>query len=235
VPSTHTSRTYEQELITLREKLALMGSLGESLIGQALDAYTRRDRALAERSSEMERRIDVLEKEVDELCLHILATRQPVASDLRFVTTALKVVTDLERIGDLGRNLCDRVIELCDVPNAPVPVDLEGLALETRSLLRSALDSLVERDSARATALLERDDLVDEDYARVLDTLLATMARDPSTVYRATRIQSIAKYLERIADHAMNVAERVVFLVNARDLRHMRSTPPAGPVRPTSG
>ena len=142
VPNTHTSRTYEQELITLREKLALMGSLGESLIGQALDAYTRRDRALAERSSEMERRIDVLEKEVDELCLHILATRQPVASDLRFVTTALKVVTDLERIGDLGRNLCDRVIELCDAPNAPVPVDLERLALETRSLLRTVIKPL---------------------------------------------------------------------------------------------
>lgn len=218
--STHTSKNYEQELGTLREKLLLMGSLVEDMIGKGATALSSRDTPLAQATMRMDRRINRLECEVDELAMRILATRQPVASDLRFITTALKIVTDLERIGDLCVNICERVIELNEEPPLPPVADLESLAGEAIAVVHEALDVLVARDVDRARALLTRDDGIDEHYGRIFKDVLELMARDPKSVYRATRVQSIAKYLERIADHAMNVAETVVFLVKGTDIRH---------------
>src|SRR6185369_10655470 len=157
------------------------------------------------------------------LAMRILATRQPVASDLRFITTALKIVTDLERVGDLCVNICERVVELNEEPPLAPLVDLASLADEAAALVHEALDVLVVRDVDRATALVARDAAIDEHYARIFKDLLELMAREPSAIYRATRVQSIAKYLERIADHATNVAETVVFLVQGTDIRHLRS------------
>jgi len=218
--STHTSKYYEQELQNLREKLLLMGSLVEEMISKGSLAMTTRDTALAQLTINTDRRINRLECEVDELAMRILATRQPVASDLRFITTALKIVTDLERIGDLCVNICERVIELNEEPPLPPVGDLASLAEEASAVVHEALDALVARDVARATELLRRDDGIDEHYARIFKDVLDLMARDPKSVFRATRVQSIAKYLERIADHAMNVAETVVFLVKGTDIRH---------------
>ncbi len=227
----HTSRVYESELRTLRERLLLMGSLVEEMVGKAMLSLSTRDTALARATMKMDRRINRLECEIDELCMRILATRQPVASDLRFVTTALKIVTDLERIGDLGVNICERVAELNgDAPLPPVG-DLGGLADEATGVVHEALDALVEQDVERATALLSRDDGIDAHYAHIFERLLELMTRDSTTIYRATRIQSIAKYLERIGDHAMNIAEKVVFLVKGKDIRHSKgrhdTSPPA--------
>lgn len=220
MPMAHTSKVYEHELRTLREKLLLMGSLVEEMIQKGSTALATRDTGLAKATIRLDRRINRLECEVDELCMRILATRQPVASDLRFVTTALKIVTDLERIGDLVVNVCERVQELNEeAPLAPVG-DVQSLADEAIAVVHEALDALVARDCERAKELLTRDDVIDEQYARIFQDVLAMMSRDPSTVYRATRIQSIAKYLERIADHAMNIAESVVFLVKGTDIRH---------------
>jgi phosphate transport system protein len=218
--STHTSRLYEQELANLREKLLLMGSLVEEMIAKGATALTTRDTALAQQTMRIDRRINRLECEVDELAMRILATRQPVASDLRFITTALKIVTDLERIGDLCVNICERVIELNEEPPLPPVGDLASLAEEASSVVHEALDALVARDVDRAKELLTRDDGIDEHYGRIFKDVLELMAKDPKSVYRATRVQSIAKYLERIADHAMNVAETVVFLVKGTDIRH---------------
>jgi phosphate transport system protein len=226
----HTSRVYEHELRTLRDRLLLMGSLVEEMISKAMLSLARRDTDMARATIKIDRRINRLECEIDDLCMRILATRQPVASDLRFVTTALKVVTDLERIGDLGVNICERVAELNEEPLLPVG-DLGGLADEATGVVHEALDALVERDVDRATALLKRDDDIDAQYAAIFSRLLELMSRDPSTIFRATRVQSIAKYLERIADHAMNVAEKVVFLVKGKDIRHQNrlfdTSPPA--------
>jgi phosphate transport system protein len=216
----HTSRIYEHELRTLRDRLLLMGSLVEEMVGKAMQSLASRDTALARTTIKMDRRINKLECEIDELCLRILATRQPVASDLRFVTIALKIVTDLERIGDLGVNICERVAELNEEPPLPPVGDLGGLAEEATGVVHEALDALVERDVDRATQLLSRDAGIDEHYGEIFTELLQLMTRDPSTVYRATRVQSIAKYLERIGDHAMNIAETVVFLVKGKDIRH---------------
>jgi phosphate transport system protein len=237
---THTSKIYEQELRVLREKLLLMGSLVEEMIGKGDAALRTRDTPLAQATMRLDRRINRLECEVDELAMRILAIRQPVASDLRFITTALKIVTDLERVGDLCVNICERVIELNEeaplqlAPRAPGedarpwgpegPVgDLTSLADEAIAVLHDALDVLVARDVDKATALLQRDAAIDEHYAQIFHHLLDLMASDPGSIYRATRVQSIAKYLERIADHAMNIAETVVFLVKGTDIRHARS------------
>ena len=167
--------------------------------------------------------------------MRILATRQPVASDLRFITTALKIVVDLERIGDLCVNICEKATVNEEPPLHPVG-DLTSLADEAISVVHDALDSLVAGDVERATGILRRDASIDEQYGRIFQDVLALMARDPAAIYRATRVQSIAKYLERIADHAMNIAENVVFLVKGTDIRHRHrdlddSLPPSQPPR----
>jgi phosphate transport system protein len=220
---THTSKVYDQELRQLRDKLLLMGSLAEEMIGKGETALRTRDSALAQATMKLDRRINRLECEVDELAMRILATRQPVASDLRFITTALKIVTDLERIGDLCVNICERVSELNEEPPLAPVGDLTSLADEAVALVHDALDALVARDVDKATALLARDKVIDEHYAEIFKGVLDLMARDPTSVYRATRVQSIAKYLERIADHATNIAETVVFQVKGTDIRHGRS------------
>jgi len=219
---THTSKIYDSELRLLREKLLLMGSLVEEMIGKGEAALRTRDTPLAQATMKLDRRINRLECEVDELAMRILATRQPVASDLRFITTALKIVTDLERIGDLCVNICERVSELNEEPPLAPVADLTSLADEAIALVHDALDALVARDVDKATALLARDAAIDAHYTRIFKGVLELMAREPASIYRATRVQSIAKYLERIADHATNIAETVVFLVKGTDIRHGR-------------
>jgi phosphate transport system protein len=216
----HTDREYENELSALREQVLLMGARVEEMIAQALRAFEARDARLAEEAMGADCQVDQLELEIDEACLQILARRQPVASDLRFITTALKVVTDLERIGDLGVNICERVIELGDAP----PLDLTGsisrMAEIAHSMLRDALDAFVARDVTNAEQVIRRDRRVDAYYARLFSELVSHMMKEPSVVERATRLQSIGRYIERLADHATNLAEMVVFMVRGRDVRH---------------
>lgn len=216
----HTSRVYESELRTLRDRLLLMGGMVEDMVTKSMRALRTRDSALARSTMHMDRRINELECEIDEHCMRILAMRQPVASDLRFVTTALKIVTDMERIGDLAANICERVAELNTQPASPWDVDLGELADQATLVVHEALEALVHRDVERAIELLGRDELIDAQYTRIFERLLALMVQDSTAIYRATRIQSIAKYLERIGDHATNIAETVVFLVKGKDIRH---------------
>jgi phosphate transport system protein len=216
----HTSRVYESELRTLRDRLLLMGGMVEDMVSQSMRALRTRDSVLARTTMKMDRRINHLECEIDEMCMRILATRQPVASDLRFVTTALKIVTDLERIGDLAANICERVAELNTQPVVPSDLDLSELADQATLVVHEALEALVHRDVERAIELLGRDEIIDTQYTRIFERLLALMAKDSSAIYLATRVQSIAKYLERIGDHATNIAENVVFLVKGKDIRH---------------
>ncbi len=197
-----------------------MGGMVEDMVTKAMRALATRDSALARSTMKMDRRINHLECEIDELSMRILAMRQPVASDLRFVTTALKIVTDLERIGDLAANICERVAELNTQPPGPTNLDLGELADQATLVVHEALEALVHRDVEHAIELLGRDELIDAQYTRIFERLLALMAQDSTAIYRATRIQSIAKYLERIGDHATNIAETVVFLVKGKDIRH---------------
>ena len=216
----HTDQEFEQELRHLREQLLLMGSHVEGIISASLRALVERDSELAQRTIEADRVVDRLEIEIDGLCLQILARRQPVASDLRFVTMVLKAVTDLERMGDLGVNISERVLELNNETPLKPYVDLPRMADETQIMLREALDAFVAKDADRARRVIARDQIIDDLYAQIFRELLTYMMEESKNVYRATRLQSIAKYLERIADHATNLAELVVFMVKGSDIRH---------------
>jgi phosphate transport system protein len=217
----HTDKEFEAELRRLREQILLMGAKVELMIASSIRALLERDSDLAHRMIEQDHEVNRLEVETDELCLRILARRQPVASDLRFITIALKLVTDLERIGDLGVNICERVLELNEEPPLKPYMDLTQMAEAARGMVREALDAFVASDVERAQQVLERDQVVDDYYAQIFRELLTYMMEDAKNIYRATRIQSIAKYLERIGDHATNLAEMVVFMVKGKDIRHL--------------
>jgi phosphate transport system protein len=222
-PREHTDKEYEQELRQLREQLLVMGSRVEALIGDSIKALVERDSELANRTMTTDKLVDRMEVELDGLCLQILARRQPVASDLRFITLVLKVVTDLERIADLGVNVCERVVELNLEPQLKPYVDIPRMGREVQAMLREALDAFVAKDAARARAIIGRDETVDALYAQVFRELLTFMMEDAHNVYRATRLQSVAKYLERMADHTTNLAEMVIFMIDGQDVRHQGS------------
>ena len=224
----HTDRAYETDLLRLRERILLLGAKVEAAIAAGIRAVVERDSGLARRTIEGDGGIDALEVETDDACLRILARRQPVASDLRFITMALKLVTDLERIGDLAVNICERAIELNEEPTLKPYVDLPRMAEAAQGMVREALDAFVVNDAARAKAVIERDETVDAYYAQIFRELLTYMMEDPRNIYRATRVQSIAKYLERVGDHACNLAEMVVFMVGGKDIRHGGRSPSAG-------
>jgi phosphate transport system protein len=216
----HSDQVYEAELRRVREHILLMGAKVEEMIASSMKALVERDSRLARELIQFDHEINRIEVETDELCLKILARRQPVASDLRFITIALKLVTDLERIGDCGVNICERVIELNDEPPLKPYAELATMAEIAQAMVREALDAFVESDAEGAEAVIEKDAVLDTYYADTFRVLLTYMMEDPRNIYRATRVQSIAKYLERIGDHATNLAEMVVFMVRGKDIRH---------------
>src|SRR5688572_2829832 len=172
VARTHTSREYEAELQKLRDRLLLMGAKVEEMIKGSMQALLERDSDLARKMIQADRRINQLEVAIDQMCLQIMARRQPVASDLRFITIAMKLVTDLERIGDLGVNMCERVIELNEEPPLKPYVDLPRMAEEAQGMLREALDAFVAGDPDRAQAVIARDKNVDAYYSQIFRELL---------------------------------------------------------------
>lgn len=218
-----TDREYDAELHKLHDQLLLMGAKVEEMIANSMRALVERDSDLARRMIEYDHQINRLEVEIDDLCLRILAKRQPVASDLRLITTALKLVTDLERIGDLGVNICERAVELNTEPTLKPYVDLPRMAETVQGMVRDALDAFVQADPERAREVVERDRVVNAYYGQVFRELLTYMMEDPRNISRAVRTQSIAKYLERIGDHATNLAEMVIFMVVGKDVRHLGS------------
>jgi phosphate transport system protein len=225
----HSSKTYETQLRRLHERLLDMSSIVEDMLTQGEIAFDTRDATLAETIKRSDRRVDKLECEIDELAMRLVALRQPVASDLRFITAAFKVVGDIQRMGKSYANICDRLVELCAMPPLDLSRSVNALHRDVRDAVHDAISVLASRDAERATTLLPRDDEIDEQYHRIFREAVALMAREPETVYRVTRIQMVAKNLERIADHAMNIAKSVVFIVTGADIRYADD---AGP--PTS-
>jgi len=218
--STHTSKEFDQELRTLRERLTAMGGRCEQQIALAMEALAERNDELARKVVDGDHAIDRDESEIDELALQILATRQPVASDLRFITMSLKFVTDLERIGDLASGIAKRALELNRLPPLQPGVDLTSMASLVDKNLKAALDSFVQRDADRATQVITADREIDKKNASLFAELLAHVATDPATVTRVLPLTSVCRYLERIGDHVKNLAEEVVYMVRAQDVRH---------------
>lgn len=220
VMTAHTSKDFEQELRTLRERLATMGEKAAQQITRAMTALLDRDDDLARDVIKRDAEIDKDENDVDELALQILATRQPVASDLRFITMSLKFVIDLERIGDLAAGIAKRALELNRLPPLDSRIDLNHMAALAHKNLHAALDAFVRRDAEMATTVITADAEIDRLNASLFAELVAHVATDPATVTRVLPLTSVCRYLERIGDHVKNLAEEVVYMVKAMDVRH---------------
>ena len=217
----HTNRQYEEELRDLRAGLLKMGGLVERQIVEAVDSLVNRDSDRAHEIIKRDAEVNRMDIECDERCIRLLALHQPAASDLRFITTGLKITTDLERIGDNAVNICERAIELNQEPQLKPYIDIPRMAAVAQSMVKDSLDAFMRNDTDLAQAVIARDDEVDDLQHQIYRELLSYMAEDPHTIGRATRILFVSKYLERIADHATNIAEMVVFMVKGKTIRHM--------------
>ncbi len=213
-------RHFEEEFEKLKSKILMMGTLVEEQIRNALTALIERDEALAQRVIENDHHVNTLDVEIDEMSLAALVRYQPVAKDLRFVTTAMKISSELERMSDLAENICERAIELNDEPQLKPYIDIPHMAERARIMVKESLDSFVKMDSALARKVIQDDDFVDNLTEQLFRELLSFMIESPKTTSRAIRLSFISKYIERIADHATNVAELVVYMVEGKIIRH---------------
>lgn len=216
----HIYKPFDVELRALKDQVLAMGGLVEAHIADAMLALTERDAARAQHLIDGDRAVDAMEIALDEQCIRMLALRQPAASDLRFIASTLKIVTDLERIGDLAVNMAERAISLINEPAMRAVVDLPQMATLAQQMLADALDAFVTGNVGKAEAVLAADDEVDALLVRVFEEIMAEMRRDPSTINRGVATIFFAKHLERLADHTTNVAEMVVYMVRGHDVRH---------------
>jgi phosphate transport system protein len=220
--SAESAREYEQELNGIRGSLLRMAGRVEQMIGEAGRALVQRDVDLALATIADDREVDRAELDIDEGCLHLLARRQSTVSDLRFVTLAMKMVTDLERIADLAVNICERAVDLAAAPVVVHP-QIPEMTARVERMVRAAIDAFVQRDAAKAHEVIRGDALLDADYHVVFQDLLEQMQTDPAHLHEWIHVQSVAKWLERMGDHSVNLAEMVIFLLEGRDIRHSRS------------
>jgi len=211
----------EQDLAALKERILKMGSLVEDAIRKAVKALVERDRDLALGVIDGDAIVNALDVEIEEECIRFLAIWQPSGSNLRFVTTAIKIITDLERMGDLAVDICERSVELLDEPQLKPYIDIPRMAEAAQKMLKDSLDSFVARDADKALAVCAADDFVDNLNGQIFNELLIFMLKDPKNISRAVRLTYITKYLERVADHATNIAEMVVYMVKGKVIRHM--------------
>jgi phosphate transport system protein len=216
----HTSKHYENQLRLLKEKLLLIGHKAETSIADATRALVERRPSLAQRVVDDDDQVDKLELEIDDICFEILAREQPVASDLRFITTAMKIVGDIERIGDNGANIARRALEIMHEPELKPIIDVPVAAAAAQRILKESLDAFVNGDAQLAKRVIEGDRYIDDVCEQMLRELLTYMFEDPSTISRALRLIFVARNLERVGDHAANIAEMVIFLVEGQDVRH---------------
>jgi len=211
---------FHQELNYLKEELLKMAGLAEQAIANAIDALVKGDTPLAEKTIQGDKAINEMELEIDELSLKLLALHQPLAADLRFITSAMRINIELERIGDLAVNIAERAISLNQDPQLKPYIDIPRMAEITKNMVKEVLDAFVSGDADLARAVCERDDQVDDLNDQVFRELLSYMLADPQTITRAVHLIIVSKYLERIADHATNIAEGVIFMVKARVIKH---------------
>jgi len=221
----HTDRRYEAELKNLHIKILEMGGFVEKQIGGAIAALINRDDPLAQQIIERDHTVNRMDVEVDELCLRLLALHQPAARDLRLITTGLKITTDLERAGDMAVNICERVVDLNREPQLKPYIDIPRMAEVAQRMLHESLDSFVREDTGLALGVCREDDIIDGLTAQLFNELLALMIQDPQTIGRAVPLLFIGKCLERIGDHATNIAEMVVFMVKGKSIRHVDQLP----------
>ena len=213
-------RHFELELKALREQVLLMGGRAEGIVRKSIESLRRSDPALARQVFQDDHAIDRLEIDIEERCLRLLALQQPLAGDLRFITAALKISNDLERVGDHAVNIAGGTVRLAGKPLLKPLVDIPRMADLALRMLHESLDAFVQRDAESARSLVRRDDEVDDLNRQVFRELLSYMLEDPATITRAMELILVARNLERVADLATNVAEEVVFIAEARIIKH---------------
>jgi phosphate transport system protein len=213
---------FDEELAGLKEKILLMGSKVEEAIRLALKSLVDRDSKLARQVIQSDRDINDLEIEVDEMCHRLLALHQPMASDMRFVTSAMKINSDLERMGDMAVNIAERALTLNEVAPLKPFIDIPHMAAIAQEMVKVSLDSLVNKDPVSAKKVCERDDEVDNLNDQIIRELISYMLEDRANIKRALDLILVSRYLERVADHATNIAEDVIYMVQGKDIRHRR-------------
>jgi phosphate transport system protein len=216
----HTDTQFDKDLEELRNKLLSLCGKVEGEAALAMQALVERDSALAEKVIVADREVNRLEVDIDQACRRLLALRQPAASDLRLITTALKIDVDLERMGDLAVNIAERVMDLNASPPLRPVHDLVKLGELAQQQLRRALDAFIDGDASKAEQVIRDDALLDALYAKVFNEYLGYMMEDSRNIRRATSLLFIAKHLERFGDHATNVSEMVIYMVRGTDVRH---------------
>jgi len=221
----HISRIFDEELRELKESMLFEGELVQRAVQNAVTALLTRDSDLARKVIEDDEVINTKEVEIDEFCLKLLALRQPAAKDLRFIATAIKINYDLERMGDMAVNICERVLELNMEPQLKPYIDVPKMAEIAQTMVKESLDAFVKEDPQLAWKVTQDDAKVDQLNEQIFRELLTYMSEDLKTISRATRLLFISKYLERLSDHAVNIAELVIFLVQGKIIRHLKGTP----------
>jgi phosphate transport system protein len=211
---------FQQGLDELREKLLRMGGLAEQAVDRACQAYVERDLKRCNMVLENETLINIAEREIDELAFDLLALQQPMAVDLRFILAVTKINSDLERVGDQAVNIAERVMDMMELPPAELPVDIPRMAAAVSAMVRRALESFIEGKAELAQAVLEMDNVVDRMRDEAFITLVHTMNERPAVTRQALDALLVARNLERVADHATNIAEDVIFWVRGADVRH---------------
>jgi len=220
----HINATFGTELRSLKQQILTMGRLVDAHVGEAVRALLERDPQLARRVVDADRAVNQMELSIDEQCIRTLALYQPAASDLRFIAAALKIVTDLERIGDLAVNMAERAELLAAEVALPAIAALPALAAAARKMLGDVLDAFVGGDADKAQEVTRADAEIDARTARLIAEVQDGMEKDPASVRRGVATIFFAKHIERMADHATNIAEMVVYLVRGQDVRHASST-----------
>ncbi|MBI4211166.1 MAG: phosphate signaling complex protein PhoU [Deltaproteobacteria bacterium] len=220
----HIDKFFEEELRELKEAILKMGSLVEDMIDRSMRSLMDRNGAIAEEVIRRDYDVDQQEMDIDELCAQLLALRQPAASDLRFIIVGLKITKDLERMGDLAVNVSEESLELLKEPMLKPFVKLPMMGEKTRAMIKEALDAFVARDAERAEAVLRQDDDVDELNGRIRAELIEVMKQDAANISRGMHRITVARHYERMADHATNIAEEVIYMVKGRDIRHGRGS-----------
>jgi phosphate transport system protein len=217
----HIVKSYDQEITLLSRKILEMGGLVEHQIAQAVDALVKRDVEQAAEVVEADDQIDRMEEEIDQHAIRLLATRQPMAIDLRLITMAMKIANDLERIGDYATNIAKRCARLAASPPIKPLYTIPRMALITQAMVKDVLDAYVERDSDKAVAAWHRDDEVDDMYTSVFRELLTYMIEDPRNISPSLDLIAVAKHLERMADHATNIAEKVHYMIHGQRINRL--------------
>lgn len=220
-------RQFERELAALKEQLLLMGGRAETIVLKSVEALRTRNETLAREVFADDRMLDRMEIDVDDRCVRLLALRQPLAGDLRFITAALKIANDLERVGDHAVNIAGGAVKLAEQPLLKPLVDIPRMADLAGGMLHEALDAFVRRDAESARRLVRRDDEVDQLNRQVFRELVSFMIEDPATITRALELLLVARNLERVADLATNIAEEIVFITEARVIKHHAEEAPA--------